>query len=109
MQVSDRMVSLAGRSPVPFDTLANKTVVYFGRRGIVTIAYTGPAYVREVPTDKWIAQTLSGLDLSQSGTAFGRRICLPFDIGQAIEHLRSEATRVMGREGTRMLEFPYAS
>jgi hypothetical protein len=105
IQVSDRMVSLAGRQPVPYDTLANKTIVYFGRRGIVTIGYTGPAYIKGVPTDKWVAQTLSGLDLSTSGTAFGVRICRSFDIGQAIEHLRCEATKIVGKPGARLLEF----
>ena len=52
---------------------------------------TGRAYLEGIPTDKWIAQKLSSIDLSTPGAAFGIRICHPFNVGQAIEHVRLEA------------------
>jgi len=98
MQVSDRLVSVTGPRPQPYDTLANKTIVYFARRGIISVSYTGVAYLKGLPTDRWIAQTLSGLDLPPDrGTAFGIRICHPYDVGQAIEHLRMEAGSMLSQ------------
>lgn len=91
MQVSDRLVSTVTNPPRKYDTMANKTVVYFALRGVVSISYTGRAYLHGIPTDQWIAETLSGRKLSTPGTAFGNCICLPFDVGQAIECLRKGA------------------
>ena len=73
IQVSDRLVSLNSIPPSPFDALANKTVIYFGRRGIVSISAAGLAYLNGKTIDTWIAETLSGVDLSiQSALAMGR-------------------------------------
>lgn len=99
IQVSDRLVSLNTIPPSPFDVLANKTVVYFGRRGIISISAAGLAYLDGKTTDRWIAETLSGVDLSvQSTLAMGRSISHPFDIGQALEHLRKRASTTYARE-----------
>ena len=102
MQVSDRLVSLRATTPLPFDVLANKNVVYFGRRGIVSISYAGLAYIAGKTTDEWIAETLSGVDLSvEAALALGKAISHPFDVGQALEHLRRRATEAYARESYR--------
>jgi hypothetical protein len=99
MQVSDRLVSVRATPPIPFDALANKNIVYFGRRGIVSISYSGLAYIAGRTTDTWIAETLSGVDLSVDAVlATGKAISHPFDVGQALEHLRRRATEVYALE-----------
>jgi hypothetical protein len=101
IQVSDRLVSLRTTPPSPFDIFANKTVIYFGRRGIVSIGTMGLAYLNGKTTDEWVAETLSGVDLSvRSALAFGRSISYPFDVGQALEHLRQQASTRFANEST---------
>ena len=56
LHVSDRLVSKAG---APHDPLANKTVVFRATDGLVALGYTGPAFLKCVPTDAWIADVLS--------------------------------------------------
>lgn len=76
--------------PAKFDALANKNVVYWARDAIVCMGYTGPAFVGNLPTDSWIVEKLTGLNVSQS---FGVRTgSLPqwLDIGQAIKLLERE-------------------
>jgi hypothetical protein len=102
MQVSDRLVSLRATPPLPFDVLANKNVMYFGRRGIVSISYSGLAYIAGRTTDRWVAETLSGVDLSvEAALAVGKAISHPFDIGQALERLRRRATEAYAQESYR--------
>ena len=102
MQVSDRLVSVRATAPIPFDVLANKNVVYFGRRGIVSISYSGLAYIAGRTTDTWIAENLSGVDLSvEAALAVGNAISHPFDVGQALEHLCRRATEAYARESYR--------
>lgn len=109
MQVSDRLVSaqIGTSTPVPFDTVSNKTVVLYARRGIVSISYTGPAYVRGKPTDQWVAETVSGVKLDEHpGIRLGRNICQAHDVGQAIEELRTRAgIAFAGRARVPLLEF----
>ena len=57
LHVSDRLVSKGG---MPYDPLANKSVVFRATDGLLAVGYTGAAFVGSVPTDTWIAQTLSG-------------------------------------------------
>jgi hypothetical protein len=63
LQVTDRLVTFAKGDP--FDILANKNILYICRDAAVTIGYTGVAYIDRVPTDVFIAQQLSGLDLKK--------------------------------------------
>jgi len=67
LQVADRLVTLPGGQP--FDAMSNKTVLYCARNGVVTMGYTGLAYLGGIPTDQWIVQTLIGstLELGPSG------------------------------------------
>jgi hypothetical protein len=78
IQVSDRLLTKAcGTDVREFDPIANKTVVFRARDAIVTIGYSGIAFVGSMPTDDWIAQTLWGEELPRGrdgkrwATAFG--------------------------------------
>src|SRR6266851_8318629 len=57
LQVTDRLVT---RGNDPFDTLANKNILYAAKNAVVAMAYTGQAFIGDVPTDQWIVETLSG-------------------------------------------------
>jgi hypothetical protein len=61
VQVTDRLVSLERRSrpSEEFDALSNKNIVFLARDGLVTIGYTGLAYLDGVPTDRWLARKLA--------------------------------------------------
>ncbi|MEX1142865.1 MAG: hypothetical protein WD399_07570 [Thermoleophilaceae bacterium] len=56
MHVSDRLVSKAG---VPYDVLANKTVVVRATDGLLAFGYTGPAFIQGLPTDTWLADVVA--------------------------------------------------
>lgn len=58
-QVSDRLVTEQATGRV-FDAFANKTVLYICLDAIVAIGYTGVAFIRDRPTDEWIAEQLIG-------------------------------------------------
>lgn len=102
-QVTDRLVTrkITGEG---FDALANKNVVFLARDGLVTLGYTGLAYLEGEPTDRWFARKLAldeSLQDDGSGalrTGFG----LPerwMDVGQAMMHLAAELTKLWLREG----------
>ena len=57
LHVGDRLVSRGG---TPHDPLANKSVVFRADDGLLAFGYTGPAFLRGMPTDTWIADALSG-------------------------------------------------
>jgi hypothetical protein len=59
-QVGDRLVTGGGRSP---DPAANKNILFLAENAIVSIGYTGRAYLDDVPTDQWLAQLLSGEEM----------------------------------------------
>lgn len=69
--ISDRLLTKQTSSSfIPFDQVSNKTVVFFPRNGIISISYTGTAYIGKIPTDRWIAEKLSGYDLSEGKDFF---------------------------------------
>jgi hypothetical protein len=91
LQIADRLVTRADR---PYDASANKTILYRTANGIVTIGYTGLAYVGDVPTDKWIVEQITGI------TAFPPMAMRsgPFDYvdtGRVLRRLR-EALGLLG-------------
>lgn len=98
LQVSDRLVTLSSRGRLaPFDTAANKTVVYFARDAYVSIGYAGRAYLEGRPTDQWIADKLIGEEVNSRARSPGggipqRIIAGPLDpwhdIGTARQVLR---------------------
>jgi hypothetical protein len=93
LQVSDRLVTVKRGSAVgSHDPIANKTIVYRARDGLVSIGYSGIAYIGNLPTDEWIAQLLWGNPLPK--TPDGRRPMSlgaqsnNWDVGYATENLR---------------------
>jgi hypothetical protein len=89
LQASDRLLTQGRRE---FDPVSNKTVVYLCRDALVSIAYSGPAYLDETPTDQWITERLTDerFDLSQPGFLKIGPLKRSLDIGQSIELLRAE-------------------
>lgn len=66
--VSDRLVSQRVHAGTGFqyrevDALSNKTIILRARDAVVTVGYCGRAYMDDVPTDTWIAESLLGARL----------------------------------------------
>lgn len=87
-QLSDRLVvAKRGNRITQHDHAANKTVVFRASDAIVTIGYTGIAYVGQIPTDRWIAEVLCQESFGAPDERFGMRMGggrRPVDIGQGI-------------------------
>ena len=56
LQISDRLVTNGSE---PWDPQSNKTVIFWGSDGLITISYCGPAYLGGIPTDNQIAAALT--------------------------------------------------
>jgi hypothetical protein len=75
MQISDRLVSVRRADPTtgriggaePFDPLSNKALIFRAADAIVSIGYSGTAYLEDRPTDEWIAEILWGEPLPEPG------------------------------------------
>ena len=100
MQVADRLVTIT-KGGKRFDPASNKSLIYLARNAIVTIGYSGLAYLDGIPTDEWIAQTLWGKDLPRHddgravGHVFGGGPRKGIDIGRAIERLRCGSQKAL--------------
>jgi hypothetical protein len=69
LQVGDRLLTVDEN---PFDPFANKNILLLGRDGWLSIGYTGPAFLRGVPTDARIADALTdGAAMEGWGMRFG--------------------------------------
>src|SRR5215204_1184767 len=94
LQVSDRLLTNT-RNRREFNSVSNKTLVYFARDALVAIGYCGLACIDGFPTDQWIAQVLTDVMFpgpgERLGTRFGSRAQL-LDIGQSAELLRQKCT-----------------
>jgi hypothetical protein len=118
LQVSDRLVThtefvfdavQARFTEVPraFDPAANKVVIYHARNGILTLGYSGRAYVGGIPTDQWLAELLYGESIleMQSGSLATLSIGKAphwLDVGQVIATVREASTRsLVGALGRR--------
>ena len=88
IHVSDRLLTFT--HPIrPFDESSNKVLLYLCADAIVTVAYTGAAYIGSTPTDVWIAQQLIGKKIERHET-FGLPVELEHrTIASVIEALRS--------------------
>lgn len=89
VQVSDRLVTAGGRD---HDAVSNKTVIYRAKDALVSIGYSGVAYVGDMPMDEWIAGTLWGGLPPRGADGVRPAKSLGFapvtrDIGQAVAHL----------------------
>jgi hypothetical protein len=91
LHVGDRLVSRGG---TPHDPLANKAVVFRASDGLVTVGYTGLAFLGRVPTDTWIAGALSGGNCASEGGAVRYGEFPVRDVGSSLrtlcQRLRSE-------------------
>lgn len=59
--VGDRLVTQKRKgSYEPFDSRANKSIVFRAKNAIVAIGYSGLAFIDGYPTDTWIISTLLG-------------------------------------------------
>lgn len=106
LQVSDRLIT---RSGDPVDQASNKTIIYHARDAIVTMSYTGLAYISNIPTDQWIAEMLIGLpyDRNRKPPAIGPGTRKYTDIGlslriikdrlESISQTRSEDAKIWNK------------
>ena len=113
LQVSDRLVSGGVQDP-----LANKTLIYWARGGVVSIGYTGLAYELSscdpnIPTDELIAEILFGMPIPR-GRDGVRPVTLGIgkiprwlDLGQSIELLRCELQNSVDRLPSTRREYPF--
>jgi hypothetical protein len=60
LQATDRLVT---RDQAAFDELANKNILCCARNALVSFAYTGFAYLGDIPTDQWVVEQLIGKPL----------------------------------------------
>lgn len=90
LQVSDRLVTREQPGDVfeAFDVFANKTVIFGTCDGLVAIGYTGPAHIRGIPTDTWLAQTLADRPVRSDGWMFFGRVPAVRDLGFCLRRLR---------------------
>lgn len=63
IQVVDRRLTSrrsANTKPSIYDDESNKTIIWTTSNAILSISYTGPAFIRGIPTDQWIVESLLG-------------------------------------------------
>jgi hypothetical protein len=58
IQVTDRLLTQP-KTGAPFDRDANKNIIFHGRDGVAAIAYSGIAWIDDMPTDQWIVETIT--------------------------------------------------
>ena len=117
LQVSDRLVTRRslGR-PRPFDPESNKTVIYVARDALLSIGYSGVAYLDNRPTDQWIAEKLIGEEVGSRARVQGshtipRRLKTGptgpwYDVGNAIRVLREGLIATRGLRTVERHNFP---
>jgi hypothetical protein len=114
LQASDRLLTIgAGNRYQPWDRVSNKSVVVLTRDGLISMGYTGPAFVGRATMDGWIAQVLTGQDLgaSRRHPDFGVRVGGAGPDGFLAVHLNAIADRlnqvVNARQVTNELTIDY--
>ena len=86
VQVSDRLLTKAGDE---FDPNSSKIVLYAARNAVVSIGYSGPAFLDNVPTDQWIANWLDGANKARRNRRRARSSAQP-------RHLRPDIGWIIG-------------
>ena len=61
IQMSDTLVSLNRQPPNEWDPRFNKTVIYLASDALVSISYSGLAYINQISTDSFIDRVLGEL------------------------------------------------
>jgi hypothetical protein len=82
VQVSDRLVTLA-TDGAAYDARANKSIVLGLRDALMTVSYSGLAYIEGHPTDEWMASKMTGATISPRGFTGPGPQRVP-DIGRAM-------------------------
>lgn len=90
LQVSDRLLTQDSRE---FDQFANKALIFFARDGIVSVGYSGLAYIRGEPTDHWLAEQISGERIGERGIRIGP-LAQWSDVGTMILRLVRDLNRL---------------
>lgn len=98
VHATDRLVSLRHRTRFePKYPVFNKSVIYRATDAIVTIGFTGMAFLEGKPTDEWIASTLAGVEFDPvMGVSFGQRFDA-LNLGQAVRRLETELNAAYSR------------
>src|SRR5262245_32490341 len=91
--VTDRLLTAGG---IEVDPDSNKNVVFGDKNGVASLAYTGLAYIGSTPTDRWIAETLTGLPFPEGSHGPGSVPALMFKQYRA-EYLRVRLQTLQAR------------
>jgi hypothetical protein len=86
LQIGDRLLTVKQGSsgPRPWDPYANKTILLLGRSGTVAISYSGLGYIKDIPTDRWLAEAIAGPTIDFHGAPTMRFGGPPLDVGPAL-------------------------
>jgi hypothetical protein len=101
-QVTDRLVSTLQSSGTlaDYEVTANKSLVIALQDSLFVIGYTGLAYIESRPTDQWLAETITEMDLTT-----GAFIPCPMrpvgHIEQAAQRIRAALDSAFSRVPTR--------
>jgi len=99
VHATDRLVSL--RYPTrlePKYPAFNKSIIYRASDAIVTIGFTGIAFLEGMPTEEWIASILAGVEFDPfMGVALGQNYAA-LNLGQAVHRLETELNAMYARE-----------
>lgn len=101
MQVTDRLVTVDGQ---PYDQESNKNIIYVAKNAVVTIGYSGLAYLGSITTDEWIVRTLLGEDPACQNEETRRALRLrgngrkTIDIGCAIYRVLKKSQEALEKE-----------
>jgi hypothetical protein len=95
VHVCDRLVSRGGHA---FDRRSNKTVVFLARDALVTIGYAGAAFTAGIPTDDFIAASLSPTPIGRTMTLSTGSDAPPLPVSivllrRSLEAARASATQ----------------
>ena len=99
VHLSDRLLSQkTKRGVLPFDRDSNKAIIFQATDAHVIASYTGRAYLDNIPSDTFIAQSLLGRTLTGGGAIlmFGRPDKWT-DIGRSVERLRDSLSGAFRR------------
>lgn len=96
--VSDRLLSQQTALGVQaFDRNSNKAVIFCARDAHVVVAYTGRAYLDNIPTDTFIAQSLLGQPLADRAFMDIGYPTAWTDIGRSVKRLQEELCGALQR------------
>jgi hypothetical protein len=97
LQVTDRLTTIQATKQ-PFDKIANKNILYFASNAVIALAYTGDAYLEDIPTDHWIAEKLAGIKINlKSAPAMISYKESQRDVGLTLKVIKDELDKLVKR------------